>query len=281
MDRERAWVIPAIAGVVMLAAAFLSLGGFAGIARSPGYSIVSLTLMLAIYAPILWFTYRRNRRDPIITPVESVQPDVFGPPVIEGESVEFVGSRWKIFGWTIYFVAVFGFLLDLGLREQGACRVVSLTLVAPSTLWGLATLLACLVTPERLLLARDGLTHAWLWRTRRWGWDEVRDIRMVNSNLPFMGRFLGRRPVTSIYFRKYQPPGKARGYARVAFRSIYRADGHEVATALEAARVEWSTSAAETFVPVRAAWWTYVRTACVLSAMCALLWILFTHPCTF
>ncbi len=232
MDRERAWVIPVIAGVVMLVAAFLSLGGFAGIVRSPGYSVMSLTLMLAIYAPLLWFTYRRNRRDPIITPVQSAQSDVFGPPAIEGESMEFVGSRWKILGWAIYIIAVFGFLLGLSVPEQGVCRAVSLTLIVPFALWGVATFLACLVSPERLLLARAGLTHVWLWRTRRWGWDEVRDIRMVNSNLPFIRRFLGRRPVTSIYFRRYQPPGKGRGHARVAFRSIYRADGHEIATAL-------------------------------------------------
>ena len=59
MDRERAWVIPVIAGVVMLVAALPGLAGFAGIASSPGYSLMSLALMLAIYAPILWFTYRR------------------------------------------------------------------------------------------------------------------------------------------------------------------------------------------------------------------------------
>ena len=162
MDRERAWVIPVIAGVVMLVAAFLSLGGIAGILRSPGYSVMSLGLMLAIYAPILWFTHRRNRRNPIITPVGSVQSDVFGPPVIDRESIEFVGSRWKVLGWTIYIVAVFGFLLILGLQQKGVCRAFSLTLVVPFALWGAATFLACLVRPERLMIARDGLRRVGL-----------------------------------------------------------------------------------------------------------------------
>ncbi len=279
MDRERAWVIPAILGVTLLITFFFSLGGVAGIARQPVVSGMVLAIILVVGAPILWFTYRSFRRDPTITPVEFTPADVFGPPARDGAPMEFVGSTWKALAWAIYLAAVFSLFLNFSFREPGVCRAASLTFVVPFALWSIATLFACVVRPERLTIAQDGLTHVWLWRSRHWTWDEVRDIRMVKQNIPFVGRFLKRRPVASIYFKRYQPPGRAGGRARVSFRSIYKVNGYELASALESARAEWLTPAGESFIPVPRTWRSYFPTAIVLVVVGALMWIWYAHPC--
>jgi hypothetical protein len=279
MDRERAWVIPAISGGLMLIIAFISLGGVAGIARAPGISAIFLAVLLVIEAPLLWLTYRRYRRDPIITPVEPTQSDVFGPPELDGGPMEFVGSTWKLLAWTIYLAAIFSLFIGWSLKEPGACRVASLSLVLPFALWSMAIILACLVRPERLTIARDGLTHVWLWRTRHWSWDEIRDIRMVKRSIPFIRRFLKRSPVASIYFKTYRPPGRPGGRARVGFRSIYTVNGYELAGTLESARAEWSTPAGQAFVPVPRTWRSYLPTSLAIAAIGALMWILYAQPC--
>jgi hypothetical protein len=279
MDKERAWVIPAIVGGVLLITTFSSLGGFAGIARAPVVSAIILAIMLVVGVPWLWLTYRRYRRDPIIAPVETTRSDVFGPRPLDVAPMEFVGSTWKALARAAYLAAMFSLFTGLFFEQPGACRVAGLSFVVPLALWSVAIMLACAIKPERLSIAREGLTHVGLWRTRHWGWDEVRDIRMVKQRIPIIGRFMKRSPVASIYFKGYRPPGHAGGRARVGFRSIYKADGYELASALDSARAEWSTPAGAAFVPVPQSWRRYLPMGIMLAISGALAWIAIAHPC--
>ena len=278
MDKESAWVIPAAVGGVLLINTLFSLGGFAGIARAPAASAIVLAVVLVGGVPSLWFTYRRDRRDPIIAPVETTLVDVFGPP-LDGAPVEFVGSTWKVLARAAYVAAACSVFAGFFLEQPGVCRAAGVSFVVPLALWSVVTLLACAIKPERLTIAREGLTHVWLWSTRHWGWDEVRDIRMVKQRIPIIGRFMKRSPVASIYFKPYRPPGQTGGRARVAFRSMYKADGYEIAGALDSARAEWSTPAGAFFTPVPQTWRSYLSAGVWLAIVGALTWIAIAHPC--
>lgn len=169
----------------------------------------------------------------------------------------------------------------VSLAQPGICRVVSLGAYSPFLLVGLFISVTPVVKPERLVLARDGLTYSAPWRKRHWSWDEIRDIKLVKSQspIPFVRWFWRARPASSIYFTVFQPPGHARGPARYALRSVWAFTGDEVASLLETARRRWSTPAGVGFVPAPGLYGEYMRTGLPLAVVFGTLWMWYAQPC--
>ena len=279
MDRKRAWVIPVFSGALMLIIAFYTVGGFAGIAKNPAVSLLTLAVVIVITTPMMWLSYIKNRRQPILVEVAKIPPDVSQDIRPEHEPVILIASTWKSLLRTLFIGIVGGIFVYIGFLQPGLCRVISIAAYAPLALWSFAISAICLFLPERLTIDHSGLTYSRLWLIRHWTWDEIRDITLVKRQIPLVGWFLKRRPTASLYFKRYQPKDQLTGPAQAGFGSIWRMSGDEIAELLETARARWSTPAGLTFVRVPKTYRLYIPTALTLAIVGGIMWMWYAQPC--
>ncbi len=279
MDRDHAWVIPALTGLIMLGCIYAALGGSAGVSRDPGVSLAAAAIMVAITVPLLWLTYRRLRRQPIIVPITETKPNISLAEQLNYPPVVLMASRWKLLGRATFAGVVTAIFIGISLAQPGVCRVVSVGLLGPFLIWAFLLWALSLWRPNRLTLAPEGLSHQTIWTAHHWTWDEVRDIRLAKRNIPFIGGFFKKRPTASVLFKRYQPEGQIGGAAQVGVLSIWKMSGDDLAALMEAARSKWSTPEGTSYVPIRGFFKTYYPIIAIMALMAGLYWMWFTQPC--
>jgi len=281
MDRKTAWVVPAFAGVVMLVICFNTVGGFNGIARSPGVSLGVFAIVLVIAGSLGWRDYRRLRDDPIMVEVAEAEPGRDLSHRLDQPPVVLVASRLKSSVRPAFMVAFGAIWVGLSLAQPGVCRVVSLTAYLPFLMIAFVMSVSCVLKPERIALAPEGLTYLAPWGNRHWSWDQIREIKLVKTqiSIPFIRWFRKGRPSRGIYFKVFYPAGAVRRRSRYGLGPVWRYSGDELALLLEAARTKWSTSAAAELLPPP--WFDLSRLhTIVLMMVCfGTVWMWYAQPC--
>ena len=283
MTGKNAWIVLALSGAVMLGCWFYSVGGVAGIANDPVIALSVLAIMVVIAIPIYWLSYRRWRRYPLL--VEVPETPVSAPNDARFEQVPLVlaASRWKILAWIIVTGAFLAFILAIGNAQPGVCRAVSLLALGPLFVWNFFSWLILLFTIPRLIFSADGLALETPWRSRRWTWDEIGQVRVAKTYVPIpIIAWLakgGGRVSLSVSFKRRAPDGNTVGIPQAGFRSIWKLSGEDLGELVNSARRRWSSSAAASWQPVRASVSYYLRAYAPMALIALFFAVLYMHPC--
>jgi len=276
MNQNRSWLIPALAGAFVLLAAYQKLGGLEGIQRDPTMSLSVVGIMTLIFAPILWLSYRRQKRAPMLVELEKPAPNSDDGANTMIASQVIVASRWKAAVKCLLLIPVMVVIVLLGLAQHSLCQIAIMAVLASLLLGGVIVTAASVLFPGRLVIAAEGLTHKQAWRTRRWSWNEVRHVTCVHTSMPFTQIRLS----AGVMFQRYAPADSARGAWRQVFRSSWPMGDDKLADRLNQARARWSTNEGASFVPVPKSPLYYVRTAIIYVAIGLMLWVLIASPCS-
>ena len=279
MDRRAAIGVLVVSNVMLLMIWFFGGGGIAGIASDPFVQLSVLGIIVLISIPVSWLSYRRMMRNPIVVAAGEPMPATLAQVRLDHAPVTLIAERWKVVAWTVYVLAAAAIVVAIGWLQPGVCRMISVAGAVALFFWPLASFTVCVFTLPTLTLSRDGLSMATAWQVRSWSWDEIRDIRITKGTVPFVGRFLRKRPSQGIYFRRFRPADRLTGPAQAGFRAIWNLSGDELGAVLNSARERWSTSLGKSYIPVPKTWRTYVAVTLRLAAIAGILWLWYSQPC--
>jgi len=275
MNQNRPLLITAVAAVLLLGISFQHLGGLDGIQSDPTMSLSVVGMMALVSVPVLWLSYRRQKREPMFVELEEPTPNSDDSAHTTSAPQVIVASRWKAAVRCLLFMPSMFIIALVGLAQHGVCQVAIMAVWTPVLLSGFVTAAAGILFPERLVIAAEGLTRTTAWRTQRWTWNEVRHVTLIRTRIPFTQKQLS----IGVTFQRYAPADSARGAWRHVFHPIWPMGNDELADTLNRARAQWSTNAGASFVPVPKSPLYYMRTAGLYVAIGLTLWVLIAGPC--
>jgi hypothetical protein len=274
VERKTAIGVVAATYAILLVSWFLAAGGIDGIRRDPLIQLATLGIMAIVTLPVSWLTYRRMLRNPMVVPAGDPSPATIAQVGLSNGAVTLVASRRKVLLNVFYLVAWAGVVVTISLLQPGACRVVSVAATMALCCWAVGTWVSFLFVLPTLTFSRDALTLMTALRTQSWTWDEIREIKVTRPNSRLLGRLSD-----GIYFRRFQPPDRLAGPPRVGFRAMWNLTGEELGATLNAARARWSSSTANSYLPVPTTWRTYATVVIRLGVIVGIMWLWYSQPC--
>ena len=184
MTGKNAWIVLALTGTLILGCWIYSVGGVAGIAKDPVIAFSVLAIMGVIAVPIFWLNYRRWRHFPLIEELPEAEADTPKDARLEQTPLVLVASRLKILAWTVVSGAFLVFIVTAGYAQPGVCRTVSLLALGPLFVWTFLSWLTLVFVTPRLIFSVDGLTLETPWRSRRWVWNEIGQVKVAKTYVP-------------------------------------------------------------------------------------------------